>query len=499
MNIDEQIKNFAYGELPHFLETILVRINSESPVTLRFIDTPKVLGRSDTQNNEISISLGWMQRITILFALLERMWETRGSRAKLYAINEENAFDAYFFDDPSTIKDMLAYTPNLQCLFIDEFHEDEHRELLDEFCMRFNEHHEGANIPSNDNEKPPIPLLNFNFTNSLSKSVKRKTETAFKFLLYHEFAHINRMHHKLSCSKEQFIFNEIRVSGIESPNHLKACEVDADTQALKMVIGDSLNSSTFVTKDRISELLTNIFIFLSSFDISRKSITEYRGRYASHPAPDVRAYAAITLTQQYFQSEFFQFSKLLKSAFVQAVTYTVRSFQQLGISRGAFLIIGNELLTLNKQKFSVIFTTALIQDELAQIAPYVDDCFKLNGESIKGLIPTFCPIGMTEENFQEYCKEFFLQAFSKHGNQNKSNAEEDYINSLKRIKEELGIVKGDTLIAVQNQNKSSPYIEENLEENSLLFDSDFEQTMIDEHSRIMELAMSLAANKAGVT
>lgn len=487
ISLDQQIIEFSRSELPQYLKVILQNQNLETEVKVRIIDTPKFVADVDVQARNIDISVGWIQRVTILFELLNRMWTTRDERPKLYAINSENAYDAHFFLSPENAKSHFGAVPDLAILFVDDHPEEELENILNNFCTNFNKRHGGY-----EGEDNRDGLLNFSFSEELSEAAKGSVIRAFHFLMLHELAHITRGHEKVSGGNEYSIVSEFKCDKFESPFHRKACEVDADIQAARHVVEYWVEPHGDGYLEAISQVFTDIFILLSSFDMSKKSIGEYRGSFATHPAPDVRAFCISFMLSQAFEKQKKPYANLIKRGFESAVKHCARSFQQIGISQGAFLIIGNRYLSIDRQIGSEVFVVAVMNDELNEISKFLTQIWKMNTESWVSIEWSFLPFVMPMAEFEEKCQQHFLSQLSnKQSEPTEASARETYIENLKNIKSELGIEKGDSLIIFSNTEMNSAYYNKSYDGEKYRNSSIIEQEMVEEHQRIMRLTFEL--------
>jgi len=486
-SLDQQIIEFSRLELPQYLKIILQNQNLETEVKVRIIDSPAFIADVNVQTRMIDISVGWIHRVTILFELLHQMWTTRDDRSKLYAINSENAYDAHFFLSPENVRSQFGAIPDLAVLFVDDRPDGELEESLNNFCANFNKRHGGY-----EGEDNRDGLLNFSFSEELSKEAKGSVTRAFHFLLLHELAHITRGHERVSGDNEYSIVSEFKCDKFDSPFNSKACEIDADIQAAKQVVEYWVEPHDDGYLEAIAQVFTDIFILLSSFDMSKKSIGEYRGSFATHPAPDVRAFCISFMLSQIFEKQKKPYANLIKLGFESAVKHCARSFQQICIPQGAFLIIGNRYLSIDRQIGSEVFVVATMNDELNEISKFLSQIWILNSESWVSIEWSFLPFVMPLAEFKKKCQEhFFGQICNKQTKPTETSARETYIENLENIKKELDIESGDSLIIFGNTEMNSPYYEKFYDGKTYQNSSTIEQEMVEEHQRIMRLTFEL--------
>lgn len=486
-SLDQQIIEFSRSELPQFLKLIHQNQNLETEVKVRIIDSPKLISDVNVQERIIDISVGWFHRTTILFELLHRMWATRDNRPKLYAINSENAYDAHFFLSPENARSHFASIPDLAILFVDDRPEMEMAKTLDTFCANFNKRHGGY-----EGEEKRDGLLNFSFSEELSAAAKRSVMRAFHFLILHELAHITRGHEKVAGQGDFSIVSEFKCDKFDSPFDRKACEIDADVQAAKHVIEFWVEPHEGGYLEEIANVFLDIFILLSSFDMCKKSIGEYRGSFATHPAPDVRAFCISFMLCQIFEKQKKPYAKYIKRGFELAVEHCARSFQQIGISLGAFLIIGNKYLSMDRQIGSEVFVVAIMNDELNGIATYLSEIWKANSEAWISIEWSFLPFSTPIAEFKQRCQQHFLEQFdSNHPDPKDVDAQEALEEMLSNIMEELNIRDDDILLVKSNMEMNSPYNSQFYDGKSFQDSATIEGEMIIEHNRIMNMSFEL--------
>lgn len=486
-SLDQQIIEFSRSELPQFLKMIHQNQDLETEVNVRIIDSPKLIADVKVQERTIDISVGWFHRITILFELLHRMWATRDDRPKLYAINSENAYDAHFFLSPDNARSHFAAIPDLAILFVDDRPEMELARTLDNFCANFNKRHGGY-----EGEEKRDGLLNFSFSEELSEAAKGSAMRAFHFLMLHELAHITRGHEEVAGEKVYSIVSEFASDKFDSPLHRKACEVDADIQAAKHVIESWVEPHKNGYLEATSQVFTDIFVLLSSFDMCKKSIGEYRGSFATHPAPDVRAFCISFVLSQIFEKQNKPYAKYIKRGFELAVKHCSRSFQQIGISLGAFLIIGNRYLSMDRQIGSEVFVVAIMNDELNKLSKHLSDIWALNSESWVSIEWSFLPFVMPMAEFKQQCQEHFLsQTGDAKIESQKIDANSAYTEMLINIKKELNIEKDDVILMSNNMEMNSAYSAKIYDGENYQKSSTVEVEMLEEHQRIMRVTFEL--------
>jgi hypothetical protein len=218
-------------------------------------------------------------------------------------------------------------------------------------------------------------VLQFKLPEHISRATADSVKTAMRFLALHEIFHVSRRHamflssQSLSIVDEDLTLHELEMAGHSShttgSQSKKAVEIDADGRALHVLLQEKFSGLIVNLEEAIFSILCPVYIFISTFDLCRRSLRDYQG--STHPVPDLRAWMATQLAVELLAEEGIDLRHPMHAAQERAVIYSVRSFQQLGIPSGAFYILANRLVSLDRQFPNQLAANLMLNDELRAI------------------------------------------------------------------------------------------------------------------------------------
>ena len=469
---------------------------------LVFDNSPKMGAQisGDDAIVDLHISRGWITRTSLVFCLIETLWDTMEVRPKLLVMNTGDFWDSYVFDEQLGSFN-FEVIPDLKPIFLDNYIDDEHIRLIDGFVDTFNRDKGGGKAGG---------LLHFNLPMSLSPAVKRNIRLAFQFVVAHEISHIIRNHATYIATTTFHVLSETPDTSMSVNEYVKkAIEVDADTQAVKWLIDKQLSRLVVDIKAQILEVIQPIYVLLSTFDLSRRTLDKYQGMLSFHPVPDLRAEIIRRSITEHLSLYDQNMVDVITKCHEEAVMFALRSFQYMGIVSGAFYLLANRFLTMDEQFMGQVVPMSMLQEEMERIqVKYNDIQFDLDHR--RSLPWKLIPFKMTEKEFKDRAKIEAERIFSgKPVYPNNSEELEEWLTRrLREVREEHGLMgKGDTMIAVFNSTDGEDKMITRLEWNHLAG----EVKIADEHgevpekmrdqenaSRIMRRAMAILMEAAEV-
>jgi hypothetical protein len=150
MSLTAHIRTFVRDELAPYL---VLQVQNYAENHARFAlfelaveNSPRLVGKVRPQNGGylITISDGWLLRLTLIFHVIEAMWNTRDQRPKVFAVNTESALDSLIFYGKGGLDYNFSIAPILKSLFVNIGDASEHMHLIETFGENFNEEPPGG-------------------------------------------------------------------------------------------------------------------------------------------------------------------------------------------------------------------------------------------------------------------------------------------------------------------------------------------------------------------
>lgn len=355
---------------------------------------------------QVIIARGWLVRVGIAITLIDTLWATIQSRPNVLAVNINSVFDDYFHAIQCDSAFNFSAVPDLAPIFVDIGSDEQLEGKARSFEADFNARSGGG-----------TGILNFHLPSTPTEASLAQFNTCTKFLLFHEIAHAECNHQILLGRNTFSALREIPdFSATRNPYLKKALEVDADTRALEILLDEAMRSAIFIDyRSILLQVFKPVFLMLSLFDIGRRNIHPYQGKFATHPLPEVRAIAASLNIAPKLSAYGVVLTDLVVQCRDQAMIHCIESFQRLGVPAGAFYIAGNSYVCLDEQFTSELAVVAIIRDELENIHI---EYRRVAASSGKKAPPwTYHPLGRDMAEIREAATKAALMIFRKE-NQN---------------------------------------------------------------------------------
>lgn len=439
-SIEEHIKSSLWPSLQAFLGHLCSNFGSLD-VSIHMALSPRLDAYAEEESTTITISFGWLQRLCLAFELIERMWTSIDSRPKVMGMNIQNAWDSYYFYKPEvSFSHIFLGVPELEAIFLDELPIDDHTEQLRMLPENFARNKGGG--PS---------VLEFDLHNELSQETIKKVSIAAKFLVAHEFSHFSNNHFA-------FVSDPVEADDLFLQYMRKAIEVDADAEALALVIDAEFLSEELDVSAMLQRIVRSVFICLSMMDLGNRSLHKNEVPGSTHPYPDIRAMCSIALAADYFSRTCPEISSLLKGVQDDAILWSVQSLQNLGLTAGAFYIFANRFWTIDNQFSAELCILILLQEELIKIEGAWNILKQKPPKAPSKWSPN-CPFMRSEDE----CRNIAIETV-KNMLDNRNQAPEEaaeinkaaYVESLKKVKAQLG--EGGHLLLCNDLEMTSPFI-----------------------------------------